>query len=206
MLSRRVFRLFADLRNPPDPGSAVSPRVWNKFSGRHASGVKDEQAKDSVNEVASSKRTSILDSRPARAGSWMALLAATTLGDGADTLRAEVKGIGLADSGSYRLVVQSYEEATRALPSPRVRPVASFQRAVTADELRRGVAVSLVQLRAVSADDADESPMVVAWVESGDPDLEFDGLTARPSRGSVYGVAKRANGTTRIVLTRKFAD
>jgi hypothetical protein len=32
---------------------------------------------------------------------------------------------------------------------------------------------------------------VVAWIEAGGPDLEFDGRTARPRLGSVYGVVKR---------------
>ena len=45
------------------------------------------------------------------AGSWMALLAATSLGvDGANTVRAEVKADeDLAESRDYRLVVHSYD-------------------------------------------------------------------------------------------------
>ncbi len=38
--------------------------------------------------------------RTAAAGSWLALLAATTLGDAADTLRAEVRAAGLSGDGS----------------------------------------------------------------------------------------------------------
>jgi hypothetical protein len=34
--------------------------------------------------------------------------------------------------------------------------------------------------------------MVVAWIEAGDPDLEFDGRTARPQPGSMYGSVRRA--------------
>lgn len=150
--------------------------------------------------AAARKRRSLLDSRPARAGSWMALLAATTLGDAADALRAEVKANGLAEGASYRLVVQSYDVLDgRLIPSLRQRPVASVQRAVTAAELRRGVSVPLVQMREANA------PVVVAWVEAGEPDLEFDGRTSRPGRGSVYGVVKGSTSaeTVQVSLTRK---
>ena len=65
-------------------------------------------------------------------GSWMALLAATTLGAGAETRRAEVRAEGLKASGNYRLVVQSYDAAQRTLPNAKARPLGSMQRAVTA--------------------------------------------------------------------------
>jgi hypothetical protein len=131
------------------------------------------------------------------AGSWLALVAATTLGLGAETFRAEIRADGLSKTGHYRLVVQSYDAPDRAIPSRRARPVASLQRAVTGEELRRGVMVNLVELRD-GRPAADGAPAVVAWVEGGDPDLEFDGRTARPARGSVYGVAKR-DGTEDFV-------
>jgi hypothetical protein len=118
------------------------------------------------------------------------LVAATTLGDGVDTLRAEVRADGLME-GAYRLVVQSYDGTEGRLLSRRARPVGSVQRAVTADQLRTGVQVSVLELRGVVAT-ARESPFVVAWIEAGEPDLEFDGRTARPGPGSVYGVVKRA--------------
>jgi len=115
------------------------------------------------------------------------------LGDAVDTLSAEVRADGLSE-GDYRLVVQSYDrKAGRALGS-RVRPVGSAQRAVTADELRAGVQVRVLELRERdgSAPASDKTPYVVAWIEAGSPDLEFNGLTARPRPGSVYGVVKRA--------------
>lgn len=133
-------------------------------------------------------RTARIASRSARAGSWMALLAATTLGDAADTVRAEVRADGLK-GGSYRLVVQSYDAESAGLPGAKARPVGSMQRAVTADELRAGVQVSLLELRQASGPSSVD-PMVVAWVEAGEPDLEFDARAARPGRGSVYGLAK----------------
>ena len=136
-------------------------------------------------------------SRRAAAGSWLALLALTTLGDGADTLRAEVKATAVRP-GPFRLVVQSYDGSGRALPGPDSRPVASTQRAVTADELRRGVQVDLVEMRADLTEAEAAKPMVVAWIEAGHPDLEFDGLTARPRPGSMYGLVRKSAGTSEV--------
>jgi hypothetical protein len=128
--------------------------------------------------------------RSGAAGSWLALVAAATLGDGVDTLRAEVRADGLSD-GDYRLVVQSYEGSGARVPGRQVRPIGSAQRSVTADELRAGVRVRLVEMRGRTGGGTD-APFVVAWVEAGGPDLEFDGLTARPRPGSVYGLVRRA--------------
>jgi hypothetical protein len=132
----------------------------------------------------------------ATAGSWLALLAAATLGDGASTVHAEVRADGVRD-GAYRLVVQSYDRAGAA------RPVGSIQRAVTAAELRNGVHVNLVELRGAQAS-AAVKPVIVAWIEAGEPNLEFDGLTARPQPGSSYGVASRPSrqDVARISLNR----
>lgn len=133
----------------------------------------------------------------AAAGSWLALLAAATLGDGASTVHAEVRADSVRD-GAYRLVVQSYDRAGAA------RPVGSIQRAVTADELRNGVHVNLVELRGPQAAGRPAAPVIVAWIEAGGPDLEFDGLTARPQPGSSYGVASRPSreAVARISLNR----
>ncbi len=140
--------------------------------------------------------------RTAAAGSWLALLAATTLGDGADTLHAEVRATGLSRGEAYRLVVQSYDQVESGRPGPSARPVGSTQRAVTADELRQGVKVNLLELRD-SADDVS-SPLVVAWIEAGAPDLEFDARQARPQRGSIYGSVRRTakQDAVRISLDR----
>ena len=101
-------------------------------------------------------------------------------------------------SGPYRLVVQSYDGTGRALPGRESRPVASTQRAVTADELRRGVHVDLVAMRADATESEGAKPMVVAWIEAGHPDLEFDGLTARPGPGSMYGLVRKVAGTSAV--------
>lgn len=146
-------------------------------------------------------------SRSAAAGSWLALLAATTLGDGAGTVRAEVRADGLAADGVFRLVVQSYDTAGSrggALPDRSSRPLGSAQRAVTGDELRHGVQVSLIEFARESSHGV-ERPVVLAWIEAGAPNLEFDGRTARPGPGSVFGSVKRQAGreTVQISLTRK---
>jgi hypothetical protein len=154
--------------------------------------------------MAARKRASARRARTAAAGSWLALLAATTLGDAADTLHAEVRADGLRD-GAYRLVVQSYDATDGQVPSREARPVGSLQRAVTADELRRGVHVNLLELRERAGDAQVGRPTVVAWIEVGEPDLEFDGRTARPQPGSTFGVVERASNqdAVQISLNRK---
>jgi hypothetical protein len=144
--------------------------------------------------------------RSAAAGSWLALVAATTLGDGVDTLRAEVRADGLSD-GDYRLVVQSYDGIEGQVPDRGARPVGSAQRAVTADELRAGVQISVLELRARAELPTTDRPLVVAWIEACGPDLEFDGRTARPRPGNVYGVVKRSarQGAVQISLNRTVA-
>jgi len=136
--------------------------------------------------------------RAASAGSWMALLAAATLGDGAGTLHAEIRADAVGDR-PYRLVVQSYDRA-EGVPGHTSRPIGSVQRAVTSAELRAGVHVNLLELRDRRAQRG--SPMVVAWIEAGDPDLEFDGRTARPSPGSKYGAVRASGENVRIRLDR----
>jgi hypothetical protein len=128
--------------------------------------------------------------RSATAGSWLALLVATTLGDGVDTLRAEVRANGLS-RGAFRLVVQSYASNEGRGPARWQHPIGSVQRAVTADELRAGVHVSLLELRDAVPSVSPAHPFVVAWIEAGEPDLEFDGRMARPGPGSTYGVVRR---------------
>jgi hypothetical protein len=121
----------------------------------------------------------------------MDLLAATTFPDAqAGTIQAEIVGdVPLA--GPLRLVVQSYENGSDS-------PIGSVQRAVTASDLRHGVHVRLVELRDLGA--RTEASRVVAWVERGRPDLEFDARTARPSAGAFYGEARGSD--VRIVLRR----
>ena len=82
--------------------------------------------------------------KPASTLSWMALLAATTLGPNAmaGTVRANVRGrVPLAEGEEYRLVVHSYDAKNASELSQHSKPVGSMQRPVTAKDLENGVAV-----------------------------------------------------------------
>jgi hypothetical protein len=144
----------------------------------------------------------------AGSASWLALVAATSLGIGhAETVRAEVKlsGDALGGGGRYRLIVQSYDKLDRASFIPSfVRPRASAQRAVTADDLARGIRIDLIELG--EDERADEHGVVVAWVEPGEANLEFDARRARPTPGSLYGVAsshRDSQSSIEILLDRR---
>jgi hypothetical protein len=108
---------------------------------------------------------------------------------------------------SYRLIVQSYDHADVSSLGTRERPLASIQRAVTPEELKQGVRVGLLEFRQDrrEADDGEgESaapPVVVAWVEEGRPDLELDGLRARPRPGSLQGAAARSASTGAVQIS-----
>ena len=85
-----------------------------------------------------SRAASVVATSAAVGASWMALVAATTMGLGhLDRVRAEVSApTGALGTGSarYRLVVQSYARESVPLgnmPSARQKPLASAQRAVT---------------------------------------------------------------------------
>lgn len=157
------------------------------------------------NEPPSPKKTAT-----AHASSWVSLLAVTTLGVAAlQHVRAEVSADPreLAkvrnDAGDYRLIVQSYPTANvvDGVPTARARPLASAQRAVTAADLARGIGVDVVDLERAVSDDQ----VLVAWLEPGTADLEFDARRARPGRGAYLGVAAQSAEETRahIVLTRR---
>ena len=144
----------------------------------------------------------------------MALVAATTLGTGQfASLRARVsadhgpEAVGSQSSG-YRLIVQSYAPGTlnsEQLPGEYARPLGSTQRSVTREELRRGVSVDVLQVG--GEPQQSQAAVVLAWVEPGQPDLEYDGLRARPAPGAVYGISRSAGrsrgGFVRVVLRRK---
>jgi hypothetical protein len=127
--------------------------------------------------------------------SWLSLVAATTAGLGPSAMvRARVRADVLDDNDGLRLVVQSYlpgQLARDVLPGALEKPVASSQRAVTAEELRRGVVVDMVQ---PSINGDETRTVLLAWLERGRPDLEFDARLARPRPGMLRGFA-RTRGT-----------
>ncbi len=106
---------------------------------------------------------------------WMSLLTALTLGSNATAVRAEVRAYDVPEAAQLRLVVQTQDKIAR-------KPLGSIQRAVTAAELRKGVHVDVPSI-------GSSKPLVVAWVERGDANLEYDGLVARPRRRSFVGTA-----------------
>ena len=133
----------------------------------------------------------------AAGSSWMALLAATTLGVDGSTVRALVRTEApeIDEQAVYTLVVQSYDGSMLH----GARPVGSVQRIVTGAELRRGLEVSLVELRAVPAaatgvakkssrKKETSHAQVVAWIADGHAELEYDARGARPTAGSVFAV------------------
>lgn len=122
------------------------------------------------------------------ATSWMSLLSQLTLGDGAGAIRAEVRADHLPRRDHLRLVVQTYEPRNR-------RRLGSIQRAVTSDELLEGVSVAVPHVA------SEDEARVVAWVEQGAPNLEHDGLTARPRRGCLVGFGR--GDEVRIRLSRR---
>ncbi len=144
--------------------------------------------------------------RPIKA-SWLALVAATTLGVAYfGSIPTRVSAPAVEEQGSahgLRLVVQTYDRSALTADGsllPQAKALTATQRAVKAEELRQGVSVQLHQV-AVRA----EEPVVVAWVEQGAPDLEYDALTARPGQGALYGVTDEVEGGAQIVLGRQRA-
>jgi hypothetical protein len=103
----------------------------------------------------------------------------------------------------YRLIVQSYSPANivDGVPRAHARPLASAQRSVTAEELSQGVAVDVVELGGHDTD----SPVLVAWLERGAADLDFDGRRARPRRDAFRGVASAKSEQAHIVLSQDAA-
>jgi hypothetical protein len=138
-----------------------------------------------------------IDKFRAKTVSWLALVAATAGLATATIVPTFVRAErGLREGGTYRLIVQSFERGSRSSARPR----ASAQRTVTAEELRRGIQLQLVD---VLGADRSGSQEVVAWVEQGDANLEFDGARARPSRGCLVGTATYEDGTVQIALRRR---
>ncbi|MDF3071971.1 MAG: hypothetical protein K0R38_7572 [Polyangiaceae bacterium] len=156
-----------------------------------------------------SRAATVMASSAAVGASWMALVAATTMGLGhLDRVRAQVSadtGALGTTGGRYRLVVQSYERdsvPSGNVPNARQKPLASAQRSVTAEELSRGVAVDVLHV----GESLTSSQVIVAWIEQGEADLEFDGAEARPSATALYGAAdSRELGDARVVLKSRSA-
>ncbi len=119
--------------------------------------------------------------------SWMSLLTSLTLGAGAGAVRAQLHATHVQPAKHLRLVVQTFD-------ANEGRPLGAIQRAVTSEELEHGLAIDVPHMPSV------DDPYIVAWVERGVPNLENDGLHARPKRGSLVG---RARGDTVSIELRR---
>jgi hypothetical protein len=133
----------------------------------------------------------------------MSLLAAATLGvSGVNQVRARISsGEELQADGELRLIVQSYprDRLTEGRPFRHAQPLASTQRSITVEELKRGIDVSFVEL---GSETPESDSVVVAWVERGSANLDLDALEARPAEGSFYGVGKGTGDDLVVRLTR----
>jgi len=122
--------------------------------------------------------------------SWTALLADTSSGlRGLERRRVRVRQpLSTNAPEGFRLVVQSYREreVIAGRPASYARPLASAQRAVSADQLRYGVQLDLMHFEG----DEDEDVVVIAWAEEGEPDLDYDGLEARPPRSARWAAVE----------------
>ena len=123
------------------------------------------------------------------AASWTAFLADTSwglAGLGRRRVKVRQRSQGHPREG-LRLVVQSYRErdVVAGRPTAYARPLASAQRGVSSDELRGGVQLDLVHFES-----DEEDVVVIAWAEEGEPDLDFDGLEARPPRAALLAAVE----------------
>lgn len=156
--------------------------------------------------------TAKLSHRASAAASWMALLATTIGPKYYGRVRAQISADGLSSQPgrNYRLVAQAYRAASvpaGVVPGQRARPLGSAQRSVTVEQLRKGVALDIVQLGDESG--AHESPVVLAWIEPGEPDLEYDARRARPGPEAVVALGRGrldgGSGETCVVLNLHIA-
>jgi hypothetical protein len=125
------------------------------------------------------------------ADSWLGLVAATTKGVGERRrVRVRIRATAPIKGDAFRLIVQSYAASSYQSSGPPVdssTPVASLQRAVSPEELQLGLDLDVMH---VGCDGHIPSEFIVfAWVEPGQPDLEYDAALARPSNGALCGSA-----------------
>lgn len=123
------------------------------------------------------------------AESWTSLVATTMGLDALGRLRIIVraKSVGLERG---RLVVQAFAKA-----GAEARPLASAQRAVSRDDLFTGVEITLHP-----NDASTTGHHVLAWIEPGEPDLEYDGLRAKPKAPISLGRVRALRNSAELDL------
>jgi hypothetical protein len=130
------------------------------------------------------------------------LVAETTPGVGAVACeRLRVRCSELGDTRTYRVVVQSYRcvDMGEEAPTRAARPLGSAQRTVDGQSLREGVDINVVH------PSTDSETLIVAWVEAGGTELEFDGRRARPRANCPSGVARGGRGRRAEVVLKRHA-
>ncbi len=132
-----------------------------------------------------------LELRP-QSHSWTALVIETAGLGHITTLTAKVRAPFDVPPG-YRLVIQEFAHGG----SPGALPIASAQRAVEGTELLRGLTLRLFRNCSASAGPT----RVVAWLEPGAADLEFDGLEATPDDATWFASASAQRNQAQLILT-----
>ena len=138
----------------------------------------------------------------AGAASWLALVAATSLGIAhAETVRAEIRlpRQALQHRRRYRLIVQSYDSLRATQRHSRLGPTPGLCAAVGHARRSRRWGSHRPHLARREEQPAEpEQGVVVAWVEPGEANLEFDARRARPTADSFYGVASSNGAEQRL--------
>lgn len=171
----------------------------------HAASLPEQPTKTrrTANPFMETTLSAVRKAAPGRSPSWSSLIA-TTLGlDDFGRLHAIVRA-SVPNLENCRLVVQAYalSAMTGSLPGLYARPLAAAQRAISAEELKRGASVVLVHSDAAQS---QQGCVVVAWVEAGHPDLDYDGLCARPSGAAFVGTTFASCEHAEVVLERAAA-
>lgn len=137
-------------------------------------------------------------------GSWLALVAAATVGSGTSPVLANLTlddaDRPLKSQAFHRVIVQLLPVSADGA-SLRDQPRSSEQRIVTLDQLRRGIQIPLFH----PSNQPEPELAVVAWLHPGEAHLELDPFEARPEGSRVIGVSRIATeaGHVQVRLQRR---
>lgn len=139
--------------------------------------------------------TAIVRSLPTRklgghTRSWTSLVAEAA-GLGSFQAMSVVVRASLDIPEGHRLVVHEYTDGES-------RPIASAQRAVSGNALRRGLEIRMYRM--APAPSTRARTRVVAWIEPGTADLDYDALKATPAHATWFGRATAMRERTQLVL------
>ena len=172
------------------------------LSTRHRQSPETKSSPERFNHDHDGQRENRKSKRASAAGaaSWLALVAVTSLGGAyAETVRTEIRlpREARAGTGRYRLIVQSYDSLGQASAIPAsAQPRGSAQRAVTADDVKKGVRVDLIEI-GKQRSPSGQPGVVVAWVEPGEPDSNST-LVARALVRGVFSASHRLKVTSKV--------